>query len=307
MARTNVLENLEDVQFYTALDPYYYIVDNRPLENLDNNIRLVAAASDASAGSADRAALSGSSLAYSMLGFGGVTNKTDDPTNNIYFVDRGVYTGESNTNGMEYWFEHGFMAVKTDGGILEGRAYNLPAVAIHDTITKFTLTGGASGQTYLIYAEWRPSTNDDRVPSSESTVMVAELGATVSSGNNPPPLSSNQVALMRIYVPAGATSIDGDTTVTYLNYKDIGQTSNVLDRAKISYNAYTTSIAAGLQNISLNGTDIDPTKIDAVEVFVQGVNQFNWQYNAVNNQITLDTPLSETAVVRVRQTVISLN
>ncbi|CAL9982799.1 hypothetical protein VPHD148_0253 [Vibrio phage D148] len=306
MAITNVLDELVPVEFYTALDPYYYTVDNRPLENLDTNIKLIAAASDASAGSADRAALSGASLAYSMLGFGGTTNNTDDSTNNIYFVDRGVYSGESNINGLELWFEHGFTSVKTSGGIIEGRAYNLPAIAVHDDITKFTLTGATSGQTYLVYATWRDSTDSDRVPSSESSVKVAELGVTAVSGSNPPPLSANQIAVMRVFVPAGATEILSDN-ITYLNYKDVGQTSNVLDRAKISFNIYSTSIASGLQNISLNGTDIDPDKIDAVEVFVQGVNQFNWSYNSVNNQITLESPLTETADVRVRQTAISLS
>lgn len=305
MALTRVSEDLVDVQFYTALDPYYYLVDNRPLEDLDYNIRLIAESSDSAAGGADRAALGGASLGYSMLGFGGTTDPNPGSGNGPYYVDRGMYSGATTIVGLEIFFNHGFAVIKTDGGIIGGRPYELPALAVHDTITKLTLTPGAAGQTYLIQGQWRVSTLEDRVGSGTSPVQVLEIDVKSSPLGAPPLLDSGNIAIMRIDLPAGSTSIN-DGTVTYLNYKDIEQTSDVLTRAKIGYNTHGANLTQGTQTISLNGTSIDPNKIDSVEVFVEGVNQFNWTYNSTNNSVVLQAPLAEAAEILVRQTVISL-
>lgn len=301
----NVTDQLVDVRFYTNLDPYHYTIDNRPLQDLNTNVLLIAEASDAASGGADRAALSGASLGYSMLGFGGLVNTTGTAANAPYFVDRGMYSGKSVVDGLRIYFEHGFATVKTSGGTIGGRAYDLPALAIHDTIADLQFTPGGAGQTYLVQGKWRDSTTTDRVPSGQSPVLVLEISLKASPLGQPPLLDAGAIAIMRVDLPAGTTVLT-DSNITYLNYRDINQTSNVLDRAKISYNEYVTNLSSGLQNISLNGTDIDPDKIDSVEIFIQGVNQFNWTYNSANNQITLESPLTEDASVRVRQTVIGL-
>lgn len=297
MAQVHVANELKDVQFYTALDPYYVTVDNRPLNDLDYNIRLVAAASDSSSGSAERAALGGASLAYSMLGFGG-TNGTGVPGNDIYFTRNGMYSGAYSFVGTELHLDHGFAVIRTDGGTIDGRLYYLPAMAVHDGNSSKIL---GVNQSHLVQLKWRESTTSDRVGSEKSPVLVAMFDIKSTTLGNKPTLDSDAIAVLIIDITAA-----GAVTTTQLNVRDIEQTSNPLERAKINFNVVTVNLAAGLQNINLNGTGIDPAKIEAVEVFVQGVNQFNWTYNAINNQITLESPVTQNATVQVRQTNISL-
>ena len=300
MEQIKISENLVDVKFYTSKDPYYYVVDNRPLIDLDKNVRMVAESSDSASGGADRAALSAASSAYSMLGFGAIVSGED------YKVGRGMYSGDMSIRGMDILFKHGFAVVKTDGGVIEGNPYDLPAVAVHDTITRKSFSAGVNGQTYLVQGTWRKSTLNDRVGSGSSPVMVLEITHKSGLFGVPPILDTGSIAILRVDVPAGTSEL-ADSNITYVNYRDINQTSNPLDSAEIGHNEFFSVLREGAQSIVLNGTDIDPTKIKATEVFVEGVNQFNWNYNSVTNSIDLNSPIERaSAEVVIRQTTIKL-
>lgn len=223
---SSVQNSLEPVEFYTSLDPYYHTVDNRPLRNLDNNINKIAQAVDTVSGvdpgPINRSALSSASVAHSLLGFGGTINTSGDPQNDSYFTDSGIYTGSYSTLGFLFRFNQGYMTVKGVGEDASGNVYNQPYLAVHDTVTELDLgTIGDSGNSFLIYASWRDATSADRSPASDSDVYVAEIGFSSEEGDTYPALESGQVAIMKVYIPPGSSSISNDAIITNLNYREV--------------------------------------------------------------------------------------
>lgn len=290
MALAKVVQDLVDVQFYTAKDPYYYTIDNRPLQDLDTNIRKVAGASDASSGSAERAALAAATLAYSQLGYGKLV--PSDPV----FQGQGMFSADYDTFGLDLRINHGFLIHPTNRG--GSPAYSEPTMAVHDAVTLVRPQVGRGG---TVQVKYRASTDTDRVASGASPIEVAEV--TFKQGTGPgifPLPDANSVAIMHIDVPVGATQLE-DSYITHLNFKSVKETSDVLGTSQIVYASYVTSILAGTRTINLSGSDIDSTRMGSVEVFVQGVNQFNWTFNSSSNQIRLQDPVVENAEVRVRQ------
>lgn len=59
---------LTAVRFYTPLDPYYYTVDNRPLQDLHQNMLTICNELDLVTGGADRSALGAAATAMSIIG-----------------------------------------------------------------------------------------------------------------------------------------------------------------------------------------------------------------------------------------------
>lgn len=285
-----VTSQLENVQFYTGLDPYYYVVDNRPLRNLDTNIRLVAAASDASKGSADRAALAAASAAYGQLGYGETVS--GDPIRQ----SQGMFSSNYELSGFELRITHGYLVRPVSRG--GDPSYIEPVLAVHDAITPIVCQAGRGGTVQVSY---RDSLVTDRVPSGESKIQVANVSFKQGTGPGVFPLpDTGNIVLMHVDVPSGAVALD-DSYITLVNMKTIDQLSNLEDSYKLVYESHIRTINTGLQTVSLAGSNIDVTKMDSVEVFVQGVNQFEWTYNAGTNSITLGSPVTETAEVRVRQ------
>lgn len=295
MAIQKVEDQLADVRFYNPLDSYYYTVDNRPLTDLDSNIRLLAAATDASAGSAERAALGVATAAYSQLGYGKVVG--GDPIRQ----GRGMFSSNYDLFGSELRINHGYMVYPVDRG--GSPAYIEPVVAVHDAVTSIIPQAGRGGTVQVTY---RDATTDDRVPSGASPVQVAVV--TFKQGTGPgifPIPDANNIAIMHIDVPSGSTQLE-ESYITKINMKTIAETSDLVGRSKITYTSYVTNMAQGSTTINLSGTAIDSDRIDSVEVFVEGVNQFEWTYNTGSNQIVLPSPLTESAEVRVRQSNLEL-
>lgn len=290
------IENqLADVRFYGPLDPYYYTVDNRPLTDLDNNIRLLASATDASAGSAERAALGVATAAYSQLGYGKIVG--GDPIRQ----GQGMFSSNYELFGSTLQITHGYLVHPVDRGGIP--SYVEPVVAIHDAVTSITPQVGRGGTVQVTY---RDSTNSDRVPSGQSPVQVAVV--TFKQGTGPgifPIPDANNIAIMHIDVPPGATQLE-EQYITKINMKTVAETSDLIGRSKITYTSHVLTMSSGATTINLSSTPIDNTRIDSVEVFVQGVNQFDWTYNSGSNQIVLAAPLSESAEVRVRQSNLEL-
>lgn len=65
-------ESFDDVRLYTELDPYYYTIDNRPLQDIVENVGSLGSSSDAARRAALIEALKGSSV---MAGLFGSTKK----------------------------------------------------------------------------------------------------------------------------------------------------------------------------------------------------------------------------------------
>lgn len=285
MAITQVVNDLVDVQFYTALDPYYYVVDNRPLKNLDDNIRLVAAASDAAAGGSNRSALGAAAVAYSVLGYGANVD--------IFEKAIGRMASTYDYTGFEMFLNHGYMTVRTD----QGSGYIEPKLAVHDARHREVLQAGTA---YTVQASARPSTSDDRIPSGDSLTQVVDITFKSAIGSTPPPPDAQAICLMKIVIPGGSTEIL-DEHIELVDLVPISLTADPLGVAKIKYKTHSADLALGATSISLVGSGLTPDSIEEVDVFVQGVNQFNATYNKSANQIILEAPLTEAARVTVRQ------
>lgn len=290
-----VLSELVPVEFYTPLDAYYYETDNRPLRNLDENIKKIAEASDSSSGGANRAALSAASAAYSILGFGKLVS--GDPIRQA----QGMYSGKYSLSGLSIRMEHGFLVRPVDrGGLIP---YIEPVVAVHDALTSLVVQPGRGGTLQVTY---RDSTSSDRVASGASPVQVAVITFKQGTGPGIYPLpDAGNIVLAQINVPVGATALL-DSHITLVNMKTIEQTANVLERASIGYVQHGVTLSTGQSTIALTGTVINTGKMSAVEVFVDGVTQFNWTYNSVTKTVSLQSPVTSAASVLIRQITISL-
>ncbi len=287
---TTVLNSLEAVQFYTSLDPYYFTVDNRPLENLNNNVRLVASAIDAADGNADRATLAAASAGYAQLGYGQFVS--GDPSRQ----SQGMMTAQFSLSGFAITFGHGFSITPNDQG--GNPAYILPRMSVHDRVTRLVAEAGRGA---IVQATFAPSTIDSRVPSAGSDVPVVTLSIKQGSGQGVFPLpDANNFVVMRINVPSNAPSLTEDH-LEFVNFRSVDQTSNEVNTSTLTYVSDTTAQAQGVNTISLSGTSIDGTRSSAIDVFVDGVAQFGWTYNAIANSVILAGSLTNPASVTIRQ------
>ena len=64
-----VTESLVPIRFHTSLDPYYYTVDNRPLEDINDSLLIIASAADESAGGSERSSLAAAMSGYITSGY----------------------------------------------------------------------------------------------------------------------------------------------------------------------------------------------------------------------------------------------
>ena len=287
----SVVGSLADVRFYGPLDPYYYTVDNRPLEDLDDNVRIVAGATDSSAGNANRTALAAAATAYSLLGYGDLIQ------GDVYRQAQGAYGGSFNVNGLQMDFEYGFLIAKENRGGTP--TFYEPVMAVHDAVTSVVPQAGRGA---IIQVKRRASTEDDRISSGVSPIQVAEVSIKQGTGPGIFPLpDAGAVTLMKIDVPAGASTIDIYNDIEMVNMKTIEELKNPVGNAKISYVEHKVNAPSGATSVSLTGSSINTNKIGSIEVFVQGVNQFDWSYDGASNQVILAAPISEAAEIRIRQ------
>lgn len=304
MANTKVFEDLEAVEYYTALDPYYYTVDNRPIQNLDNNVQLVAQAVDDFTGGANRSALAAASAGYALTGAG----------NSLY--GPGSYIGDYSYVGFSLTHAYGFGTWL----ILDGaRGIEVPNLAVHDQADTFQMIpppSNAQDATYFVLATRRAPTASDFVPTANSPIWVLEIASQVTyhavgTSPTPPALDGSTIILMAVTVPFGAASLD-DATISLYNMKTTAQTSDI-SQSTVKYNTQIVTVPAGSSNVPIQvggGADpIDLTDPGSIEVFLQGVNQFDWTADAAAGSITLSEVVStgdSQAAVRVRQATLSL-
>lgn len=196
----------DPVRFYTAMDPYYYTVDNRPLTDIHENMLSIASAVDASVNSAKASAIA---TGFSMRGYAkenyavGVVSYNSDLTFN---VDRAI-------------LNHALPVSATD-------TREVPHVGLlveQEVIGPFTVTAG-SGQesTYLVQGRKVNANSetpyfDPANPSSASSFVVGNIefnikpGPDVSIGSGAgaiPSADAGWVPLFKVVLESGETVID---------------------------------------------------------------------------------------------------
>mgnify|MGYP003642808816 CR=1 FL=1 len=297
----DVIDSLESVNFYTPLDPYYYTVDNRPLLELDRNITLVAGAADASIGEGKRAALGSAAVAQAITGVG--ENGTG----------AAVGSYDLTIGGLTLDILHGFgtfMVAGTD----TINTYQKPQLAVHDRITRlssFVQGNDTYSSVYVVQMSWREPLDTDKVGTTSSDTKVAEITAVRTGDINiddpiveyiPAP---GYIVLMYVVIPSG-TNILTEDNIVLKNFRTIGQTSSLEKYAEVDYQMYTISGSNGQQTLDLSASNIDINRSKSIEVFVDGVNQFDWVANSINSSIQLNSPLTSAATIKVRQANLSL-
>lgn len=291
----SVKQNLKQVRYYMPQDPYTSEVDNRPLRDLGENIDLVATAIDNSAGAAARASLSNTALAYSLTGGEGYI---------------GDFIASNNSLQLDFTFGYGIFMNTVE---IDGIDTPVPTLSVHDRTTRFTdITPAANpgnAVKYLIQGKSRPSRDDDRVSSSDSAIEVLSLSVKNSNeypvSGAEPSLSPDigAIPLLEITVPYGTNRLD-QATIKRLRLKTIDRVSDVPATVKIDYLYHTANISSGNDEIALSSSGLDLTNMTAVEVFLDGVNQFEWTFNSGNSTIKLAEAVVSDATVRIRQTVL---
>jgi hypothetical protein len=291
----STLDSLTLVRYYVENDPYHYTTDNRPLADLDDNIRLVAEGLDSQTGSSKRAALAATLNGYAKLGGRGVL---------------GSHITYSNSLLLDLSFSYGiFLLTET----IESISTSVPLMAVHDKTTRFTNIAPAANAgnavKYLVQATYREPISTDRVASGDSMIKV--LTFSIKNSNEYPMSGAapsispdvGRIPVMEIIVPYGTTTLN-NAIISYLEYKTLQQASNISATTRIDYVHYTTSLTTGQSLIPLSGTSIDTSNIDAVEVFLDGVNQFDWTWNSGTNNIVLSSAVTSATSARVRQAVV---
>lgn len=203
--------NYSQVRFYTALDPYFYTVDNRPLQDLEANIK---AARTGGGDSARRAAaILGLNLAsvmsdlYSAPGRTTIMTGLDvfKPSNNVVKIGPGaVYDSRTiNTTNLDKVLKQALVTETTN--------FNVPAPVTVGTSIVYTVVGDFVELTDAnLAASHIPYVDSTNVYLS-STLIHAELrlrlvsGVAASTGTEVPAVIGTGIPLYNLTVANGST------------------------------------------------------------------------------------------------------
>lgn len=292
---------LTAVRFYTPLDPYYYTVDNRPLQDLHQNMLTISNELDLVTGGADRSALGAAATAMSIIGldqFAGVLN----------------YPG-----GLRLKFMFGYM-VQSQIIDAQDPDFKIPVLGIHDRPTTFSNIAASTTPgrriKYLVQARLDEPTENDRVPSNNSLIKVCRLSIKntaeyVDTGTEPGLApDSGQVAVLSFTLAYGQTSLTA-ADIKLLNMKDMNKLIQIgalgpvsLADARLTKIRYEASLAKGDQVINVAavpGLDLTLGN-DSLEVFVSGIYQTYFTVNTTNKTVSLGGPMVQNGTVLIQQT-----
>lgn len=292
---------LTPVRFYTPLDPYYYTVDNRPLQDMHQNILTVCNELDLVTGGADRSALGAAAAAMSIIGVDQFAGLLSFP------------------GGLRLKFNFGYMV---QGAIIDAQdpEFKIPVLGVHDKPTTFSNIQASSTPgrriKYLVQARLDEPTENDRVPSNNSLIKVCRLSikntAEYVETSTEPGLApdSGQIPVLSFTLAYGQTSLAA-TDVTLLNMKDMNKLIQIgtqgpiaLSDARLQRVRHEVSLAKGDQVINVAavaGLDLSLGK-DSLEVYVSGLYQTYFTLNTTAKTISLGGPMVQNGTVLILQT-----
>lgn len=292
---------LTPVRFYTPLDPYYYTVDNRPLQDMHQNILTVCNELDLVTGGADRSALGAAAAAMSIIGVDQFAGLLSFP------------------GGLRLKFNFGYMV---QGAIIDAQdpEFKIPVLGVHDKPTTFSNIQASSTPgrriKYLVQARLDEPTENDRVPSNNSLIKVCRLSikntAEYVETSTEPGLApdSGQIPVLSFTLAYGQTSLAA-TDVKLLNMKDMNKLIQIgtqgpiaLSDARLQRVRHEVSLAKGDQVINVAavaGLDLSLGK-DSLEVYVSGLYQTYFTLNTTAKTISLGGPMVQNGTVLILQT-----
>ena len=292
---------LTAVRFYTPLDPYYYTVDNRPLQDLHQNMLTICNELDLVTGGAGRSALGAAATAMSIVGLD-------------QFAGLLSYPG-----GLRLKFMFGYM-VQSQIIDPQDPDFKIPVLGIHDKPTTFSNIQASSTPgrriKYLVQARMDEPTENDRVPSNNSLIKVCRLSIKntaeyVETGNEPGLApDSGQIPVLSFTLGYGQTSLTA-ADIKMLNMKDMSKLIAIgtlgpvsLADSRITKIRHEVSLAKGDQVINVGavaGMDLGLGK-DSIEVYVSGLYQTTFTINATAKTVSLGGPMVQNGTVLIQQT-----
>ena len=295
----NTASKMKQVRFYTALDPYYYTVDNRPLQDINDNITTLCNEIDLIVGGSDRAAHAAASIAASSIG------------ENVFVADL-EFPG-----GLLLTVKHGYMVMSSSIDI-NNPNFKLPTMALHDRPTRFldiqaSTTPGRRVK-YLIQGRMDEPNENSRIPASTSLAKVATLtikkSAEYVDTAGEPTLTpdANHLAIASFTLGYGQTTlaqsdIKALSWISSTNLRSIAKLGPIsLADSRIVKVQYPVTVAKGVSKISLNGSSIDLSYgKDSIDVYITGVYQTSFTANTSDNSITLGGAMVQNGEVNIVQ------
>lgn len=300
---SNTASKLREVRFYTALDPYYYTVDNRPLQDLNENMAVICNTIDLIEGGSDRAVYSAATIAATSVG-------------EEVFVGEFEYTG-----GLVLNVLNGYMVTNSIFNV-DNQSFKVPTIALHDTPTRFlniaaSTTPGRKVK-YLIQGSMDEANETSHIPTSKSLARVAKLSLKKSAEyidtSTEPTLTPDAgcISLASFVLSYGQTAITAADIkkIAWVLPSDLRAINTAgpvtLSSARINKVQHAVTLAKGASKVTLAGSSIDLSLgAGSIDVFVTGVYQTSFNINTSDNSITLGGTMPQAGEVNVVQRKIS--
>lgn len=293
---------LKQVRYYTGLDPYYVDVDNRPLQDISDNLNILADQLDITKGSFNRGSLAAAAI--------GIQFSTDQA-----FVGNLYFPGGLNMNIL---FGYLIQTIPFD---IDNPFFRVPTMAIHDEPTNLVNLAAPSvvGKNikYLVQGYMEEATATSIVPGVDSLTKVARFSLK-SSGEYDDTAAepimyadAGNTAVLSFVIKYGQTSltVNDITAIHWIDQSNIsdlvtGQSKTKLENARFRKFRASMVVPKGSKIVDLtNHIDIDLSYgKDSLDVYVTGVHQTHFSIDTVNHTVILGGELDYDSEVTVVQT-----
>ena len=260
---TTIETFLADIRYFSALDPYNWQVDNRPLSDLEESINTLASGLESSINSSKLNSLVAGLLHQTIVGGGKATGYVHQPSNMVWRLERSLTNGWITDDGKE-----------------------VSVIAVQVSPQEFTFSAPSSGQKKLITISSEYALpNDSDLPYYDETQiletavtgfnsLVCKVGSatfnvqtsTVALANpdNYPPTSPGQIPLFHIRIDAGDTTLnkvyfqnftqEGQSiqyaTTTYQGQVRFANSQEVIDRSTTTVVSPSTSASVAIDEMA---------------------------------------------------------
>lgn len=271
---TTIETFLADIRYFSALDPYNWQVDNRPLSDLEDSINTLASGLESAINASKLNALVAGLIHQTIVGRARSTGYAFQPSNLVWRIERSITNGWITDDGKE-----------------------VATIAVQVTPQNFVFSAPSAGQKKLILIKAIYEVpNDTDLPYYDETQtldaastgfnsLVSKVGvATLSvvtntvalaDPDNYPSTSPGEIPLFHIRIDAGDTSLN---KVYFQNFTQEGQSiqyaatvyqgqvrfansQEVIDRSTTTVVSPSTSASIAIDELANLGLGIEsPTK-----------------------------------------------